>query len=80
VDSIIEKFNEFNTDNEILENLFTQFPNDLEEDYLVFRLSNSVTEEDAVWNTDYAQAIKRLMMMKFDNWIEKTYMDNMKDG
>lgn len=46
------------------------FPNEFELEYLVYKASDSLTEEKEVWDMRFSEVIRRLLFKKFDNWAE----------
>lgn len=49
-------------------------PQKYEIDYIVYNASTSAEEELKLWTFDYLFVIKRMMMRKFDNWVESEHM------
>ncbi len=39
-------------------------------DYLVYSASTSLSEEKELWDYDLYEVVKRMMLKKFDGWIE----------
>jgi hypothetical protein len=39
-------------------------------DYLVYSASSSLTEEEELWDYPFYDVVKRMMLKKFDAWIE----------
>lgn len=62
----------------LMETYFTELPEELEIDYMVYAASDSLTEEPIVWESDYVSVVRRMMFKKFDNWIQYKVMN--KDG
>jgi hypothetical protein len=56
----------------------SQLPDRYEYDYVIFSASDSLVEEERLWIMDWNKVIKRMMFKKFNNYIEKRYLE--KDG
>lgn len=54
-------------------------PDRLNTDYMVYSISNSIIEEEKIWNMPYVEVFKRMMFKKFDGWVEKTIMEEKKN-
>lgn len=48
----------------------SELPDNYSLNYLVYSASTSITEQEKIWDMDYAEVIKRAMFRKFDNYIE----------
>ena len=57
----------------------SMMPDEYEYDYLVFSASNSITEEEAIWNMRFSEVYKRMTFRKFDSFVEQSLMEWYKD-
>lgn len=49
-------------------------------DYLVYAASDTLAEEQIVWDLPIYEIMKRLTFKKFDSFIEKSLMEIKRDG
>lgn len=47
-----------------------QYKNDYTLDYMVYSASSNFEEEQRMWDVDLFEVYKRMMLKKFDSWIE----------
>lgn len=62
----------------MLEFLLSAMPEKYNYDYFVFSASNDFSEEKEIWESDFYEVIKRFMFKKFDNAVERNYMEYLK--
>lgn len=62
----------------MLEGLLSAMPEEYSYDYLVFSASSNLSEEKEIWDTQFCDVIKRFMFKKFDNAVERNYMEYLK--
>jgi hypothetical protein len=53
----------------------SELPDKYNYDYTVFSASTSFSEEEELWLADFDKVVLRMMFKKFNNYVEKSYLD-----
>lgn len=54
-----------------VKSLMLLLPDEYDMDYLVYGASSSISEEEYIENLELHRVVKRMMMKKFDSYIEE---------
>lgn len=74
--SLADRFKNFKSKHaHIYKGLLSNLPDEFELDYIIYNASSSILEEEQIKQLPIEQVIKRMMLNKFEKWVEENAND-----